>query len=409
VRGPGRTIVYVVDEYPTVSETFVFREIDALRKMGEDVRAFPLRVHTQRDSAWPPFLITPLTVTARLARALPVLLTSLPAITRALWSTTSKTAFRERVRLLYATVLAGALVGSLRRERIAPSFIHAHFLGRCTDVARIACFIAGGAWTYSATAHASDVYAATDTVALRGRVRDAAGIVGISHHVLERVAALGAGTPTDLVHCGVPFDALPAQGAVMRVANRVVTVGRLVATKGVHTCLEAAAILHARGVDFEWLFIGDGPLRASLEAQIRRGGLDDKVRLLGSLPEEATLAAMQTAACFVLPCQTSTNGDSDGIPVAIMEAMALSVPVVSTDTGGITELVEDAVTGMIVAPRDASAVASAVAHLLEDEAAGELLASAALQRVKSDFNADVEASKLLDVLGKWHDARRPGR
>jgi colanic acid/amylovoran biosynthesis glycosyltransferase len=366
-------VVYVVNEYPTVSETFVYREIEALRATGAQVHVFPLRVRSAKDA--PDYLLRPLDLTGRLSIALPVLLSGGPAVARALLRSMLRLNPREWSREVYAAVWAAALVGSLRRAGAVPDFLHAHFLARCTDVARYVQLLTGGELRFSATAHAGEVYGRQEPWLLRHRVAAAQGVVGVSHHILERVRALRPGVPATVVRCGVvPEEIPPARPPQV---FSVVSVGRLVPQKGLVTCVDAAALLRDRGIEFEWAVVGEGPLRTELERAIARHRLSGCVRLLGARTSDETLRQIARAHCFVLPCQEGPNGETDGIPVALMEAMASGLPVVSSPVAGVPELVEDEVSGLLVRSRDPFALAGAVARLAGDPALRERLSSAA--------------------------------
>lgn len=397
------SVVYVVNEYPTVSETFVYREIDALRATGATVHVFPLRVRSAATGAAPAHLLRPLDLRGRLAIALPVLAAGLPAVVRELLRSVLRLNPREWSREVYAAVWAAALLGSLRRAGVEPDFLHAHFLARCTDVARYVELLTGGSLRFSATAHAGEVYGRQQPWLLRHRVESARGVVGVSHHILERVRAIRPAVPATIVRCGVVPEEAPV--AEPPPVFTVVSVGRLVPQKGLGTCVDAAALLRDRGLGFDWVIVGEGPLRGDLEDAIRRHGLTGQVRLLGARTSDQTLEQIAHAHCFVLPCQAGPNGETDGIPVALMEAMASGVPVVSSPVAGVPELVEDGVTGLMVPSRDPFALADAVERLAADAALRERLGQAGRRQVAENFNLHVEVHRLVEAFGQFHGGR----
>jgi colanic acid/amylovoran biosynthesis glycosyltransferase len=155
----------------------------------------------------------------------------------------------------------------------------------------------------------------------------------------------------------------------------LLAVARLVEKKGIDTAILACRVLAERGTRVQLDIVGDGPLRAKLEllgAEVGSGA----VRFLGAQRHQCIGVALARASVFVLPCRVARNGDCDTLPVAIVEALAAGVPVVTTAVGGIPELVQDSVTGMIVPPADPAAVADAVEKLLADSALCERLVSA---------------------------------
>jgi glycosyltransferase involved in cell wall biosynthesis len=201
-----------------------------------------------------------------------------------------------------------------------------------------------------------------------------------------------------VVHCGVPVHRLRMELAG-RVPGRILGVGRLDPIKGFEHLIDACAKLAEQGADFECHIVGEGPLRPALERRIVRLGLQGRVLLLGARPQEQVQAAMREASVFVLACVVTPKGDRDGIPVALMEAMATGLPVVSTDVSGIPELVIDGVTGRLAPPGDAQALADCLVNLLSDRSKAQQLALAARAHVEREFNVTTEAGKLHAAFG----------
>jgi glycosyltransferase involved in cell wall biosynthesis len=203
------------------------------------------------------------------------------------------------------------------------------------------------------------------------------------------------------VHCGVDL------GATRRVCDGrrgdlLLGVGRLDPIKGFDVLIEALALLAGRGMQFRCRIIGEGSERAALAARIARHGLADRVELAGARGQVEVQAALHEATIFALPCVVGADGNRDGIPVAMMEAMAAGLPVVSTRVSGIPELIGEG-EGLLVAERDPAALADALARLLGDAALRERLAGAARRKIEHEFDARKEALKLLaafhEVLG----------
>lgn len=217
---------------------------------------------------------------------------------------------------------------------------------------------------------------------------------------LEKLAA-SVNPRTKVVHCGVDTKRLQYR-PLRRVASppHLITVGRLIATKGHWTILEAAANLMSRDPALQWTIVGNGPLRDALAHDPHYAEFAPRICLAGAMDHDATLARVAEAAAFVLPCEEGTRGESDGIPVALMEAMALGVPVVTTHVGGIAELVVPDVTGFVVPPKDAPALTDTLTDLLytASPAAIAHICDAARRKVERDFDLMAEANALIQFI-----------
>jgi glycosyltransferase involved in cell wall biosynthesis len=173
--------------------------------------------------------------------------------------------------------------------------------------------------------------------------------------------------------------------------------------------VDACRLLLDRGVDVECEIVGDGPLRPELDAHIARLALGDRVRLSGPDSEDGVRDRLARADVFALPCVVAADGDRDGIPVALAEAMAMCVPVVSTTLVGIGELVTEG-TGLLVEPNDPAALAdalSAVAGMSVEQR--DQLGRRARRRVQEAFEVETEARRLADLFAAAVAARRQGR
>jgi glycosyltransferase involved in cell wall biosynthesis len=234
------------------------------------------------------------------------------------------------------------------------------------------------------------------------KIADAALAVTISRHNvdwLDRNVTGRAQSKMQVVHCGVDLARIQWRPDG-RSGNLVVSVGRLVPMKGFGTLIEALALLRAHGVEFRCLIAGEGPERAALQASVIALGLQDQVELPGALPQEKVRAALDEAVVFALPCEIAADGSRDGIPVALMEAMAVGCPVVSCPVSGVPELIRDGEHGLLVPPHDPQALAIALRRLLGDAALRRQLAAAARLRIEQEFDARKEARKLHRLMAK---------
>jgi glycosyltransferase involved in cell wall biosynthesis len=283
-------------------------------------------------------------------------------------------------------------------KAMAPTHVHAHF----------ATYPSTCAWLlarrlklpFSFTAHAHDIF--LEDHLLDEKMRAAAPVVVISdfnrRFLQERVRAAGS-ADVRIIHCGVRLDQFPFV-ATGRDARRIVAVGRLDHIKGFEYLVEACALLKKRNVDFRCDVIGTGPLEADLAERIRDKGLSGQVLLLGARKQEEVRAMLNAAGVFALPSVVTERGDRDGIPVALMEAMASGLPVVSTRVSGIPELIEHEVTGLLAPERDAAALAACLERVLQDPAYGAALARQARAHIEREFDVERETRKLHAAIAR---------
>ena len=336
-------LLYVLDRFPVLSETFVVDEVRGLLRAGDDVAIYErgggedgvaddlleLRVG---PGVRPP--------TRGLGAAL---------------------ALRER-GAVHALAQATWLAKTVRADHV-----HAHFGFGAASIALLYGRLKGVPASF--TAHAHDVYGGVADRVLGRKVAASTWAAAPTEHGAARLRACAAPSDRDKVvvqRNGVErarLDAGPPE-----VPARVVAIGRLVEKKGLEVLVRAAAKLDP-SVVVE--IVGDGPQRARLE-RLAQG----RVRFAGALPHAEALARLRGASAFALPCRELPSGDRDGLPVALVEAMSAGVPVVTTPVGGIGELVRDGESGLLVAPGDADALAAAIASVLGDAALRARLATA---------------------------------
>jgi glycosyltransferase involved in cell wall biosynthesis len=178
----------------------------------------------------------------------------------------------------------------------------------------------------------------------------------------------------------------------------VLSVGRLVQKKGFPDLLEALAVLKGRAVGFRALVIGEGPQRTALEQQVKRLGLDDLVTLPGAVSQETLVAIYKQADVFALPCRVLDDGDRDGLPNVLLEAMATGLPVVSTPISGIPEVIHNGEDGLLVGERDVAALAGALELLLGDAELRRRLGENARRTIETEMSADAMALQLAGLF-----------
>jgi glycosyltransferase involved in cell wall biosynthesis len=261
---------------------------------------------------------------------------------------------------------------------------------------------------YALSAHAKDIWT-TPPVELSRKVRDAALVLTCSSAARGYLEDLADGrTPVELVHHGVDTDHFTPVRSTSE-PPVVLSVGRLVEKKGHATLIEAAGILGERGVDFRLRVAGDGPEWPTLQRLVHRLGLGDRVTFLGPLTEPEVRAEYAQADVFALPCRELENGDRDGIPNVILEAMACGLPIASTLSSGVAEAVVDGECGLLVRQRDPKALAGVLGRLVRDRELRTRLGAGARARAVTAFDRSAHLEKLLDVLGSAAFLPQPER
>ncbi|MGD9505866.1 MAG: glycosyltransferase [Syntrophobacteraceae bacterium] len=275
---------------------------------------------------------------------------------------------RATARRKFATIRHFLQAAHLTETRLAdnPSVVHlhAHFCHTPTSVAFFASELTG--LPFSFTAHAKDIYT-SDPEQLRRKIDKAAFVVTCTRYNARRLGSLSSnGASIHTIYHGIDLDFFSFDPSPSPLSQpfRILTIGRLVPKKGYDVLLAALRLLDAAGMDFEWTQIGDGEIENEVREMVKDFGLGPRTRMLGTLPREEVIDHYRRAHCFALPCKVAENGDRDGIPNVLVESMAVGLPVVSTRVSAIPELVEDGVTGSLVAPEDPEALARAITDVL---------------------------------------------
>ena len=276
--------------------------------------------------------------------------------------------------------------------------LHAHFATSAANVARMAAHFARVPYTF--TAHAKDIFHQDVEASDLGRkVRQAAAVVTVSDFNLRH---LRESYPADAarfkrVYNGLDlsrFEHHPFNGR----RRGIVAVGRLVEKKGFDDLIRAAAILKRGGVRFDCKIVGAGELEQTLVALINELDVKDCVELTGPRPQSEVVELVRSASAFAAPCVVGADGNRDGLPTVLLEAMALGTPCVATDVTGIPEIVRHEQTGLIVPQRNPSALAAALARLLDQPTAAAQMAARARALVDRDFDARQTSAALRLVF-----------
>jgi colanic acid/amylovoran biosynthesis glycosyltransferase len=414
-------IAYVVPAWPPLaSQPFVVNEMLALQDAGHEVWVVPLypgpppAVRHGTFARLRPAAVLPAAVVdaAQLAAALRVVVARPVRTLRTLAGLHRAAGLNPWAHLRLLAVAPKALAAGDRLARAGVRRIHAHFAVQTADCAAVAGLVAG--IPFSFTAHAYDIYSRRPRLrnaTLGWKLRHAAQAftvnefaAGLLRRALppdrrDRVQTAYVGIPLDLFRCEPP----PAADGGLE----LLCVARFQAKKGLDTLVAAAALLRDAGVGVHVRIFGDGPLRATLAAQIARLGVGDLVELGGPLAQEAVAERMRACHAFVMPCRQDETGDMDGIPTVFMEAMATGRPVVSCPVSGIPELVRDGETGLLVPCDDPPALAAAIRRLAADEALRLRLGTQGRALVERQHDQRKTVRRLLTLMGFSPDAGVP--
>lgn len=394
-------IAYFINQYPKVSHSFIRREILALERQGFEVQRIALR-------GWDAELVDVEDVSERdktqyvlqggvkglAAPVLQVLRAQPRRFFAALWLALRMGRRADRPWPYHLVYLAEACLLLNWVRAFGAEHVHAHFGTNSTEVVMLANELGGPA--YSFTVHGPEEFDKPQSIYLGEKVRRAAFVAAISSYGRSQLFRWVAHTHWEkvkVVHCGLEraFHDVPA--VAVPAAPRLVCVGRLCEQKGQLLLLEAARILAVQGVEFELVLAGDGEMRGQIEALIARHGLQAKVRITGWISSEQVRAEILAARALVLP------SFAEGLPVVIMEAMALRRPVLTTYVAGIPELVNPGENGWLFPAGAVDELAAAMTDCLAQPAEVlQRMGESAYQKVLERHDIDTEAAKLASLL-----------
>lgn len=407
----GVAVAYVIGRYPAVSHAFVQREVLALRDAGarvetvsihrarpEDTLSAADRAEAEGTYALLPARLVALLVAHLSAAASPA--AYLSTLVHALRS--GSAGVRGRIWQLFYFVEAIMLWRHCRRR--GARHLHAHHLNQASDAAMLAVRYANAAgaaprWTWSFTMHGPNELYDVSRFRLAEKAASAATVVCISDFARSQVMGFApeeAWPRLRVVHCGLDpteFDGDGEAAAGDGDAFRVLCVGRLVPFKGQALLIEAIASLRGAGLDARLTLIGDGPSRRDLERRVHELGLDDAVTVAGAVGQDEIRSHYAAASAFCLP------SFAEGVPVVLMEAMAMRLPVVTTRVMGISELVDDGDSGLLIRPGRIDELSGALGRLARDPQLRSRLGDRGREKVVAEFDVRDSGVQLAQLFG----------
>lgn len=421
-------IAYFCSAYPAVSHTFILREVEALRRRGVPVTTFTIRrtpesqllSDADRTAASTTVPILPVRPARFLSAHLRLMLRApkvyLATLRRAL--SLAPPGLRGRLWQLFYFAEAVQLWSECEQRDI--HHIHVHLANAAADVALIATQIGsatapGTPWSWSFTMHGPTEFYDLRHFRLAEKVRSASFVVCISDFARSQLMGLSEPDTWDrlhVIHVGIPIERFTTNGSgtngippgldgldPTEGTQTILYIGRLVPEKGQPVLLEAIAELIGRGCDVRLELAGEGELRPELERLTASLSLEERVSFLGAVGQDELRKLYGRASIFCLP------SFAEGVPVVLMEAMAMGLPAVSTRIAGIPELIDNDRSGILVAPGRADELADSLARLLADPELRQSLGAQGREKVVRDFDAERSAEQLADLFERqWPPA-----
>ncbi len=399
-------IAYLTSRYPAISHTFIFREVLRLRERGIDVRVASINepdrpaedmpideasesektFYVKRQGAWRALITTAVAVAVSP-------LDVLRGLTLAIQLAGAD--IRRIVLHLFYFVEALLLIDWMKRNRL--THLHVHFATAVATVALLAARISRT--PFSMTVHGPDEFFDVSRYSLKTKVEEAAFICCIGEFCksqLMKEVDPRYWPKLVTVPLGVDLEEFAPQDHPGTLPEfRMLCVGRLVPQKGQHILLDAMARLASMGRQAHLTLVGDGPHRASLERLVHEQGLANRVTFTGPQNRNRVRGYLAESDLFVLP------SFAEGIPVALMEAMAMEVPCISTYVAGIPELIRSGCDGELVPASDADALAAAIARLMEDDSLRREMGRSSRRRIGEKYNLEKNIGLLAETFREW--------
>ncbi len=408
-------ITYIVLRFPHLTETFVAEEIQAVRQLGVKVKIFsllppkPAPVHPTSSVLlqYVHYIPNGYNLSMWLAQVY-FLLKSPQRYFQLLWQLLRQPApkftwlFKRLVIFFKGVYLAYHL------RNLKTQLIHTHFAW----LPAAAAMIAGGLLDipYTVTAHAYDIYSPeNDLLCLTtGAARRVITISEYNKQIIAKECSQVALKHIEVLHCGIDLQRFqPALTSPDSDTIQILSVGSLVEKKGHKYLIRACRRLKDWGLKFHCTIVGQGPLQAALKALLVELELGNQVTLAGAQEQPWVYNAFRNSHIFALACVIAQNGDRDGIPVAMMESLAMGVPVVSTRVSGIPELVHHEETGLLVPSQNTKSLAAAIARLANDPALAQRLGENGRALVAQEFDIHKNGRRLADTFAGIIAGRKP--
>jgi colanic acid/amylovoran biosynthesis glycosyltransferase len=394
---------YLVSRYPAISHTFILREVLELRRRGMEIevasindpdRDFATLTTAEQTEAAHVFYVKKCGIAGALVAFLAFAVRYPVSLCAGMFEAVRLARFDLfKLTLAFCYLIEAVLLaGWMKRKQLR--HLHVHFATPAATVALLLSRIRPV--SISLTVHGPDEFYNTAEYFLVDKIKAARFICTIGMFARSQLMLLSAAEhwhKFEVVPLGVSASQfIPVARPAKQKPFEILCVGRLVPAKGQHILLQAVAKLRAQGRRVQLRLVGDGPARASLLAETEKLDLSEWVRFEGNVNADLICSLYEAADAFALA------SFAEGIPVVLMEAMAMQIPCVATCVSGIPELIRHDIDGLLVSPSDAEALAGALARLMDDAALRSRLAESGRRRVLNSYDLETNAGRLADVF-----------
>jgi colanic acid/amylovoran biosynthesis glycosyltransferase len=396
----------LVSRFPVLNETYILREINELERHGQPVVLVPLIRHhdgVMHEEAKPWLrraLYTPLLSTSIAMANVRRFFADPAAYVKLFFKVTAHSILRPSILLRTMAMFPKSVYLAEELPRAGVRHVHAHF---ATNAAMMAYIIASlSDITYSFTVHGPDIF--VQRLFLREKLRRAKFVRAVSTFNKAFLTGLYPDETADkveVVHIGVNpevYEEAQATSRHQQPRPQVITVATLSPFKGLSYLVDAVSRLKKEGVDVDCAIVGNGPRRHALEKWIERQGVSDRVKLLGARPQHEVARLIGESDVFVLPSVIARDGQMDGIPISLMEAMAAGVPVIASAISGIPELVRNELSGILVDATNSDQLAVSIRRLIENPELRAALGRAGQESVRNEFDVRRCVAELIELV-----------
>ncbi len=398
-------LAYLISQYPAVSHTFILREIVELRRIGFTIRPASINAPdrpenqltaVERDEAQGTWCIKCQGFMGALSALFGTAVDQPKGLMRGVVAALRLGGLDLKKIVMNFAYLGEAMMLGRWMQREQLHHLHVHFATPAAMVGMLTKIVFKVGFSF--TVHGPDEFYDAPGYRLTEKLEAADFVICISHYARSQIMKLSPVThwhKYDICRLGVdPERFAPKPEKMPADVFEVLCVGRLTPAKGQHILLDALELLIAAGRKPHLTFVGNGPDRPSLEAQTQRLGLSDFVEFAGSVNQDRILEYYNNADVFVLP------SFAEGLPVVLMEAMAMQVPCITTNITGVPELIQHGVNGYLTAASDVEGLAKAIEYLMDHPEESTQIAQAGRAKVLDDYNLSQSVQRLADAFSK---------